>query len=76
MAMGLAGSDRRCHGWMVRRDRLDCLHARSIALPVDLETLSCLHRRAKDHAPQGNVDFKCIPHWFAPRRLVEPTLET
>jgi hypothetical protein len=51
MAMGLVGSDRRCHSWMVDRNRLGCLHTRSMALPVDLETLSCLHRRAKDHAP-------------------------
>jgi len=43
---------------------------------IDLETLGYLHRCAKHHAPQGNVDFKCIPHSFAPRRLVEPTLET
>jgi hypothetical protein len=67
VAMGLASSGRRCHCWMVHRNRLECLHTRAMALLVDLEMLGCLNRRAKDHAPQGKIDFYCVPHLIRPR---------
>jgi hypothetical protein len=52
LAMGLAGSGRRRHSWMVARDRLGRRHSPRMAFGlVDLETLGCLHRCADDHAP-------------------------
>jgi len=52
VAMGMAGSGRRRLSWMVDRNRLDRCHNRSMAFGlVDLETLGCFHRCAKDHAP-------------------------
>jgi hypothetical protein len=64
MAVGMASSDRRRHSWMVDRDGLGRRRNRSMAsgLVVDLKKLGCLHRRAKDHAPQGKVDFNRRQH--------------
>jgi hypothetical protein len=67
VAMGMASSGWSRHSWMVYRDRLGNVRVRSMALwLVDRETLASLHRCAKDHAPQGEVDFNSDPYLRRP----------
>jgi hypothetical protein len=52
MAVGVAGSHRHRHPWMVDRDGLGRHRNRSMAFGlVELEMWGCLRRCAKDHAP-------------------------
>jgi len=68
MAKGMAGAGRRRHTWMVARNRLGRRYDHSMACGlIELETLDCYRSRAKDHAPQGKIDFKCVPHLIRPR---------
>ena len=68
---GYADPDGSRRSWLVARDRLGRRHIRSVALGlVDLEPLRSLHRCAKDHAPQGKVDFNSIPH-LAPSHFAD-----
>jgi hypothetical protein len=70
MAMGMAGSVWSRHGRMAGRDRLyrRCIRSMALGLEDPEKLLSRFHCCAKDHAPQGNIDFNSDPHCFVPRR--------
>jgi hypothetical protein len=61
-----------CTGWrryarVGIRDRLGRSRARAMACWLeDFEKLGCFHRRAKDHAPKGKVDFEDYRHLISP----------
>ena len=60
LALGIACIGWRHHRRMGDRGRLGRRRARSMA--CWLEELACFHRGANDHAPPGEVDFKCNQH--------------
>jgi len=70
MAFGMARSGWRRHPRMDNWAGLGRRRARWMAYCLEgLEKLGCFHCRANDHAPQGDVDFKCNQHWKSSRLL-------
>ena len=74
LALGIACIGWRHHRRMGDRGRLGRRRARSMA--CWLEELACFHRGANDHAPPGEVDFKCKQHLSPPSRQTFPPIFT
>ena len=75
VALGMACFGRRPYPRMDARAWLGRRRTRSMACWLK-QKFGCFHRPANDHAPSGEVDFKCKQHLSPPSRQTFPPIFT